>query len=194
MQLNTALLNRGISGHTSRQLGSYLTRLKEKLQGPPNISYSELREWCENHAAIPEEDDDVYVLHHEVAETRGVRVIMSTRRLLVNGSKSEVVHVDATYKLTWNGFPVLISGVTDGGRQFFPTVFAVMQGETTEDYTVLLQTMKDAVEEASGLAFRLRTVMGDCADSISAAASQVFPDARRGYCWFHVKKALETQL
>ncbi|KAF0295052.1 hypothetical protein FJT64_007364 [Amphibalanus amphitrite] len=194
LQLNSALLNRGISGHSMKQLNNFLTRLKTKVQGPATISYLELEEWCSQHSIQPEEDDCAYVVHHDVSPTSGVHVIMSTKRLLANAAQSEVVHLDATYKLTWNGFPVIIAGVSDQARQFFPVVFGVMQAETSEEYGLLLNKMKTAVEEVSGKTFEPRIVVADCADAITTAISQVFPEAKRGHCWFHVKKAAETHL
>ena len=78
LQLHNALLNRGLQGHTQRQLGNYLARLKERVQGPATVSYSELKAWCDARTAVPEEEDKVYVLKHEVAEEHGIRVILST--------------------------------------------------------------------------------------------------------------------
>ena len=194
LQLNSALLNRGITGHTTKQLGNFLTGLKTKLQGPASISYAELPEWCAQRSAQPEVEDDVQVVCHGVSPTSGVRVVMTTKRLLLNAAKSAVVHVDATYKLNWHGFPIIIAGVSDLARQFFPVVLGVMQGETTDDYRLLLSSMKSSVEQVSGAVYEPRIVVADCADAITTAIGQVFPDAKRGYCWFHVKKATETYL
>ena len=194
LQLNSALLNRGITGHTTKQLGNFLTGLKTKLQGPASISYAELHEWCAQRSAEPEAEDDVQVVHHDASPTSGVRIVMTTKRLLQNAAKSTVVHVDATYKLNWHGFPIIIAGVSDSARQFFPVVLGVMQGETTEDYRLLLSGMKSSVEQVSGAAYEPRIVVADCADAITKAASEVFPEAKRGFCWFHVKKATETYL
>ena len=69
-----------------------------------------------------------------------------------------------------------------------------MERETSADYATLLGTMKRAVEEVSGQLFQPHVVMGNCAEAVSVAVTEVFPQAERAFCWFHVKKAIETQL
>ena len=89
-----------LQGHTQRQLGNYLARLKERVHGPATISYSEPKAWCDARTAVPEEEDEVYVMKHEVTEERGIRVILSSKRLIANAARSRAAHKDATYKLT----------------------------------------------------------------------------------------------
>ncbi|XP_043246603.1 uncharacterized protein LOC122394085 [Amphibalanus amphitrite] len=120
--------------------------------------------------------------------------MLTTRSLLVAAAAADVIHVDATYKLNWQGYPVLIAGVTDAASQFFPCIFAVMTSEKEGDYTSLLRVMKDEVEKATQQTFAPRVVMGDCAEAVTRAAEAVFPDAARRVCWFHVKKAIDGRL
>ena len=89
LQLHNALLNRGLQGHTQHQLGNYLARLKERVQGPASMSYSELNTWCEARTSVPEGQDDVYVIHHEVDQQRGIRVMLSSKRLLASAARSK---------------------------------------------------------------------------------------------------------
>ena len=59
---------------------------------------------------------------------------MTSRRLLNIASLSKKLHVDATFKPIWQGFPVLIPGTTDGNRKFHGFGLAVC---TTEKKKIL---------------------------------------------------------
>ena len=187
--------SQGIKGQTVKQLTHFLGVLRGKLLGAPNLSYGELQDWCTKAEAVPDNDDQAYVVHHNInRDGQKVSVMLSTRSLLMAAAASDVVHVDATYKLNWQGYPILIAGVTDAASQFFPCIFAVMTSEKEEDYTSLLQVMTGKVEKATQQVFAPRVVMGNCAEAISKAVQTVFPGAVRRVCWFHVKKAIDTKL
>src|SRR5690625_3229468 len=51
-------------------------------------------------------------------------IFFRTKRLLKLMHQSEIVHTDATYKLVWNGFPVLIVGTADRNRHFHHCLYA----------------------------------------------------------------------
>ena len=147
MQVQSALQSQGIRGQTVKQLSNFIGHLRRKLLGPPTISYGELRDWCVQAQAEPDDSDKAYVVHHDVdREQQKVSVMLTTRSLLIAAAASDVIHVDATYKLNWQGYPVLISGVTDAASQFFPCNFAVMTSEKEGDYTSLLRVMKEVMK------------------------------------------------
>ena len=47
-------------------------------------------------------------------------------------------HVDATYKLTWQGYPVFVIDVTDGAKHFHPTAWAFTSNEDFQDFEFIL--------------------------------------------------------
>jgi hypothetical protein len=53
------------------------------------------------------------------------RVFISSKRLLQMASKANVIQTDATYKLIWNGFPVIIIGTSDMNNVFHPFGIAI---------------------------------------------------------------------
>jgi hypothetical protein len=59
----------------------------------------------------------------------GTRFFVSTRRLLTTAPTSVNIHADATYKLFWQGFPILIDGTTDLDHHFHPFEMAVCTNE-----------------------------------------------------------------
>ena len=76
--------------------------------------------------------DEAYVVHsyfkYDGSDKR-FGILVSTRRLLELHNLSNALQADATYKLVWEGFPVLTGGVSDTDRHFHPTFLAVTEGE-----------------------------------------------------------------
>ena len=135
------------------------------------------------------------MLKHLVNASLGrVCVVLSTKALQKVAKQSKVVHTDATYKLTWQGFPAIVAGVSDTDRQVTQVAFAVSSGETKDDYEVVLRAMKEGIQAVSGEAFEPRVVVADAAEAITLAAEAVFPGVIRRVCWFHVRKSVETVL
>ncbi|XP_043210565.1 uncharacterized protein LOC122375318 [Amphibalanus amphitrite] len=194
LAVQRSLRDQGIEA-SQKKLANYLRTLKKNKYGKPTMNYAELREWCESHSEVPDDEDEPYVIDWASSADRGhFRVQFTTRKLLRLAAKSDVVHVDATYKLNWNGCPVLITGVTDRQGKFFPSLYSVTSTETTEDYAALLLCLKESVERETNEVFRPRVVVADCCEAISNAVEAVFPQAIRRSCWFHVKKAVDSRL
>lgn len=129
------------------QLVSFLQGLREKKFGPARISAGELQLWCEERSEIPTNEDEVFVVaFHIRAESFDVneqelKIILSTRRLLALCKNSQLLQCDATYKLLWQGFPVLLAGTTDSSRVFHPVLLAVTTGETSEDFKFVFRAL-----------------------------------------------------
>ena len=58
----------------------------------------------------------------------------------------EKVCIDATYKLNWNGFPLIVFGTVDRRKKFHPLVYACTASETTNDYEFVFESVKIAIE------------------------------------------------
>ena len=140
-----------------RDLYNYLTRYNKKKIGDTNMSLGELAKWCDDHCMIPSPSliDEPYVLNHnfffndcddeniEMFEAGDqFRFILSTRALLELSSSLVVLQTDATYKLIWNGFPVLIIGGSDAKRRFFPIAIAVCSAEKHLDFKFIFDSLQ----------------------------------------------------
>ena len=63
--------------------------------------------------------------------------------MLDTGSDEDAIyHIDCTYKINNNRFPVLIYGRSDNSGQFFPMIVGILGHETTNDYILFYSTMK----------------------------------------------------
>ena len=70
---------------------------------------------------------------------------MTTKRLSLIANKSSKIHADATYKLNWQGFPVLIVGTTDSDRKFHPIGLSVCIEEKQKDFEFIFKVIRDGL-------------------------------------------------
>jgi MULE transposase domain len=70
--------------------------------------------------------------------------VISTIRLLKIAQLCDKLHADATYKLNFQGYPVIIFGVTDQSKKFYVTCICLCSNETTEDLKYMFRSLKDA--------------------------------------------------
>ena len=195
LQIFNILRSRGIRMENKTQIDNHLKRMREKERKPPRVTYHDITEWCNQRTNPPDDMHEVYVLKHLVDASLGrVCVVLSTKALQTVAKQSKVVHTDATYKLTWQGFPAIVAGVSDADRQVTQVAFAVSSGETKDDYEVVLRAMKEGIQAVSGETFEPRVVVADAAEAITLAAEAVFTGVLRRACWFHVRKGVETVL
>ena len=78
-------------------------------------------------------------------ESAFFRVSISAKRLSKLGSRSANIHADATYKLIWQGYPVLITGYSDANRQFHLISLAITMNEAKEDFHFIFAAVANGV-------------------------------------------------
>ncbi|RNA21679.1 hypothetical protein BpHYR1_049475 [Brachionus plicatilis] len=72
------------------------------------------------------------------------RIFITTKRLISNADKTKNLTVNATYKLIWQGFPVLMIGTTDRQRHFHPFGICISTNETGDDFRFLFESPEKA--------------------------------------------------
>ena len=109
------------------------------------IFSGELAEFCLNNSNLPGEElpNQAFVLDYVIFDPTDpdtlidyeefedqFRVVITTRNLLKFSLHFELVlQTDGTYKLMWQGFPVLILGSSDYDRRFHPILLSVCSRE-----------------------------------------------------------------
>ena len=73
------------------------------------------------------------------------RIFCTTKKLLKIALKSSKIHADATYKLIWEGVPVLINGTTDMDRHFHPYGINVCSNEKTADFEFIFTSLLESL-------------------------------------------------
>lgn len=160
----------------------------EKVKPMKNVG--ELMDWCQNHSEFPKDQNEAFVLGYEscsITDEMSFRFTMSTPLLLAKIAKRELICIDATYKLNWLGFPLIIMGTIDREKKFHPLIYACSSHERTEDYAFVFKSVKDAIRIHLKKIFSPKTLVSDGANAIRTSFYEVFPNAELDImCFAHV--------
>lgn len=114
--------NENIIHPTKSQATSVIDSYNRKKHGDPNITLTALEKFANDWKEIPENEDAAFLVNFERSEPNSdqklIRLFYSMKQLLRTALQSKVVHVDGTYKLTIQGFPVRVVGVSDYAKHF----------------------------------------------------------------------------
>ncbi|CAF3269215.1 unnamed protein product [Rotaria sp. Silwood2] len=138
----------------------------------------ELEQWCKQNVDIPTDENKYFVVSYKIIyddeedddeeDINGniFRVFLSSVRLLNIASISSHVHADATYKLIWQGFPVLVIGTTDLKKVFHPFGLAICSNEQTKDFEFIFNSVQIGLEKINKNLLKPSALISDVADSI----------------------------
>ncbi|XP_031346018.1 uncharacterized protein LOC116172859 [Photinus pyralis] len=181
------------------QLKTFLTSLRSKTLGASTISAGELSNWCSANSNVPSNEDQPYVLDFKIDVDdadflkQDLKIVLSTKRLLKLLGEVDKVQADATYKLVWQGYPVLIVGTSDICRKFHPLAVAVCFGEAEADFAFIFQAMKQSYMNIHQMIWKPNVLLADASVAITNGFKSVFgTPARRLQCFFHVLKDVDS--
>jgi hypothetical protein len=185
-----------MSEPAKNKLEHYLKVLRRQKYGEATVSAHEIDEWCEARKQEPSDVDEPFVLRHEVSaestntDEQKLRIVITTRRLLGLLRSSSMLATDATYKLTWNGFPIMLLGTTDKGRKFHPFGVIVSKGENTDDFRYFFEAFHMFDRD-----WHPTELLADASVAITNAFISVFGQPLvRIMCYFHVLHNVEKYL
>lgn len=169
----------------------YYIATKHRLaERPPIVSVGELVEWCEKNSTVPESEDEPYVFAYEHSnedEELFFRFSVSTKRLLYHCALAHLLGVDATYKLTWHGFPYLVIGTVDRAKKFHPLCFALCTSEAEEDFTFVFKALSNSIKSLFNIEFSPKILIADGSFAIRNAFENSFDDiVMMVMCYPHV--------
>ena len=102
--------------------------------------------------------------------------------------------VDATYKLNWQGYPLLVIGLSDFTKQFHPFGWCLSSGETSKDFEFLILSAKQGLQNIYNIQFLPSFIMGDAAESITNAINRIDSNIGRAMCWYHMITRIDIHL
>ena len=110
---------------------------------------------------------------------------MTSKKLLNNLNLDGVCHIDCTYKLIKNGFPVLIFGITDRAGQFHPIAYHITSHEEEADFICFYEGLKNIAKRLN-IKCSPQFIMQDAWSASYNAARKCFPTTEVLMCFYHV--------
>lgn len=176
------------------KLLNYLKQLRHEKYGVSTISGTEITDWCKQKETIPHSKDEPFVLKYVVhcesfnPEEQDLKIVISTVRLLENLKKTQMVQVDATYKVIWQGYPLIIAGTSDKDQVFHPFAIAVCKGESADDFGFIFDALHNF-----DLEWKPQLLLADASEAITNGFIKIFGAPRvRIMCFYHVLKNVEN--
>lgn len=174
------------------KLIAYLKNLRSQKDDLPTIEASQFIEWCSERQVIPESLDTPFVLKQKItcefsdSDPQDIKIVLSTKRLLENLKKNQLVQIDET-KLIWQGYPILIIGTSDNNQVFHPFAIGLTKTENSDDFAFIFEAL-----HSYDLNWQPKILLADANEAITKGFAKIFePPEIRLMCFSHVLKNLE---
>jgi hypothetical protein len=161
------------AGVTLSQVQTYYGNNKKRIAAAMfKNTVAGWREWVKKHPWNPHLADDVAAVAYSKFETGEFHVLLTTNRMLKSIVEQRRYHhaykqADATWKITWEGHPLLVMGTVDWGQRFIPSAFMLSRSENDNDYA----SMEEAVYNCLVQMYPAQTPDGELARAIPILCS-----------------------
>lgn len=177
------------------QISNHIAAFKKRKFGPTTISLSELLSITDKFAAVPDSDETPFMITELQHDTLNFRVFATSKALIRKAEYAKCLCADATYKLMWQGFPVLVVGTTDMNRKFHLIGLAVCRNEQEDDFKFLFESVKVSAHKLIGVRVAPTVLVSDAAPAIGNAFKNAFGEqVIIVMCWAHAFKNLQKKI
>lgn len=177
------------------QVSNHIAEYKKIKFGPSTLSLSELRDILDKFAAVPNSLEPPFIVADIEYTKLKFRFFATSKALIKKAQGAKCLCDDETYKLIWQGFPVLVVGTTDMNRMFHLIGIAVCQYEQEEDFGFLFESVKNCARKLIGCEVNPTALVCDAAQSIPNAFKKSFPyNATVVMCWAHMYKNVNKRV
>lgn len=169
----------------------YLLGKFRGAEAPTMINLGDLTKWCHENGQFPSDINEAFVIAHEISSNNDTelsfRFVISTPLLLKKCIEQKKIAIDATYKLNWLDFPLMVFGTVDRMKRFHPLAYACCSHEKTHDYHFIFDSIKNAIKKHLDKDFEPETLIADGADAIRNGFYNCFESAKLDImCFAHV--------
>ncbi|CAF4355376.1 unnamed protein product, partial [Rotaria sordida] len=121
-------------------------------------------------------NDEVYEDDQDIEDDgeNKFRIFISFICLLNIASTSSHIHGNATHKLVWQGYPVLIVETTDLNKSFHPFGLATCSNGKTEDFEIIFNSIQIGMQVINKDLLKPTASISDVADAIKNGFRNVF--------------------
>lgn len=197
--ISMALVMQGFQAPPQTKLQTLIKKLKAEITDRTPLHLGTLEKWLSETSVVPDDETEPFVLRYEIDEETEAnpkfRFFVTTKILLKSAIGTINVHCDATHKIVWENYPVLIVGTSDLHKKFHPFGVAVCTNETTADFEFVFNSLKIGLKEIFDVDFNPKYLISDAARSIHNGFRNVYGDeACVIMCWYHMKTALTKRM
>ncbi|CAF0764771.1 unnamed protein product [Brachionus calyciflorus] len=190
-------LNEGYVEVDSIQLNNFIQNQKKKKKDFIKLDLAGLKDWVESKSNIPESEDELFTVSKWLITPEKIdfKVFFTTKRLISYTRNAKFIAADATYKLTWLNYPVLLCGTTDFNKAFHPFGVMLSKHETHEEFSFMFQTIRELAQKIYSFNFDVHILLADAAMAITNGFISVFGNIeKRIVCWSHVERHIKDNL
>lgn len=184
------------------QVKNYIKEYRKSF-GDPQVSVEDMIAFCEANKNIPDDIDEAFVIDYQHSplvnddgEVNWFRYVVTTKRLLLNASSSNIIHSDATQKIVVQRYPLLVFGATDKtpDQKFHLIAIMISKTETAADFEFGFKSIRSAMLFNANMNFNPEYLMADAAAAIGNGFHSVFGDDREVLmCESHMKRAVDRR-
>ena len=179
-----------------------LSNLIQRLNiNKTKMSLADANEWCNERTTIPEDPDQVFAaeFHYNSKPSKKedtyFHIFATTKRLLSFAKFNDLLASDATYKLTYQDYPIIVCGTIDKGKHFHPFGLLLTKTEQERDFAYFFKTVKSMIQAVYDYDYEPNRLLADAADAITNGFKLVYKNLiTRLVCWAHVKSNIEKRI
>lgn len=181
---------------TNRQI-EYMLRKYRDAETPRMVKLGDLMSWCDENKEAPSDQNKAFVIGSDSSKVENdlrFGFVLSTLFLLNILKDKKKICIDATYKINWLGFPLMVLGTIDRAKRFHPLVYACCSHEATLDYEFIFESVKNAIKKHTHCKFEPEIVIADGSNAIRNAFFNSFKSAKlHVMCYAHVLRNCSKQ-
>lgn len=154
---------------------------KSEKYGSDPITMEDIKKFVEEHLEVPDEIHKAFVAGFACCsppekKENNFAFLVTTRRLVQMAANAEIIHADATHKVTTEKIPLPIIGTSDGNKQFHLLGVLVATTESSEAYKIGFESLRDAAQIVNGEPMTPKYLVADGDQAIHSGWRQTFGD------------------
>ena len=109
--------------------------------------------------------------------------------------KDTSLYINATYKLNWKRYPILIAPILNEDYNTQAAALALSSHEHTKIFEFILGILQQAPQRFGGLKYQQNSIMADGVGAISSSVYNIFRNSyKRGMCWAYMFQNVDKQM
>lgn len=182
---------------TEEEVLDYISYINKKQIKRHVFDPEDLRMFLIRYSKIPDDNHEPFVIDYElnpVGMPLFFRMVLSTKHLLNMAAPAKIIHASAHYRLTWQGYPVIVVGTSDKDKKFHPICLFVTsnENETKEDYKLIFGCLRQKILFCFRKKFDPKYLVNDASDSIQKAFKETFAKGKTRICWGFARKVIKS--